>query len=90
MNFDGECSPPVREFMIANAGYWIDEFRLDGLRLDATQSIHDRSSQHLVAALTARAFGSPASTLVSMTAHAILAHPARMHPPIRERRHSRL
>ena len=33
---------PVREFFIANAGYWIDEFHLDGLRLDATQSIHDR------------------------------------------------
>ena len=32
---------PVREFFIANAGYWIDEFHLDGLRLDATQSIHD-------------------------------------------------
>ena len=34
---------PVREFFIANAGYWIDEFHLDGLRLDATQSIFDDS-----------------------------------------------
>jgi maltooligosyltrehalose trehalohydrolase len=55
LNFDGECSPAVREFVVANAGYWIDEFHLDGLRLDATQSIHDRSAQHVVAALTARA-----------------------------------
>ena len=29
---------PVREFFVANAVYWITEFHLDGLRLDATQS----------------------------------------------------
>ena len=28
---------------LANAGYWIDEFHLDGLRLDATQQIFDAS-----------------------------------------------
>ena len=43
LNFDGADAGPVREFFIANAGYWIDEFHLDGLRLDATQSIHDAS-----------------------------------------------
>jgi maltooligosyltrehalose trehalohydrolase len=37
INFDGPDAGPVREFFIANAGYWIDEFHLDGLRLDATQ-----------------------------------------------------
>ena len=31
----------MREFFVANAGYWIDEFHLDGLRLDATQQIFD-------------------------------------------------
>jgi len=34
-------SPGVREFIAENAAYWIDEFHLDGLRLDATQSIDD-------------------------------------------------
>ena len=34
---------PVREFFIANAGYWIDEFHFDGFRLDATQQIFDAS-----------------------------------------------
>jgi len=34
-------SPGVREFIAGNAAYWIDEFHLDGLRLDATQSIDD-------------------------------------------------
>ena len=36
LNFDGADAAPVREFFVANAGYWIDEFHLDGLRLDAT------------------------------------------------------
>ena len=35
LNFDGPGCGPVREFVLANAGYWIDEFHLDGLRLDA-------------------------------------------------------
>jgi maltooligosyltrehalose trehalohydrolase len=56
LNFDGEDSTPVREFFAANAGYWIDEYHLDGLRLDATQSIHDASEEHVLAliARTAR------------------------------------
>ena len=36
-------TPAVREFFVANAGYWIDEFHFDGLRLDATQDIYDAS-----------------------------------------------
>ena len=45
---------PVREFFVANAGYWIDEFHLDGLRLDATQQIFDRSPEHILAAIGRR------------------------------------
>jgi maltooligosyltrehalose trehalohydrolase len=41
INFDGPNSGPVREFVIANARYWVEEFHLDGLRLDATQNIYD-------------------------------------------------
>ena len=41
INFDGPDSGPVREFFVSNAAYWIDEFHLDGLRLDATQNIYD-------------------------------------------------
>lgn len=51
INFDGDHSGPVREFFSANAGYWIDEFHLDGLRLDATQQIFDRSEDHILAAI---------------------------------------
>jgi maltooligosyltrehalose trehalohydrolase len=54
LNFDGEDSGPVREFVLANVGYWIAEFHLDGLRVDATQSLFDRSREHILAAIAAR------------------------------------
>lgn len=49
INFDGKNAGPVREFFTANAGYWIEEFHLDGLRLDATHEIHDGSPRHILA-----------------------------------------
>jgi maltooligosyltrehalose trehalohydrolase len=48
-NFDCEGCTPVREFVVTNAAYWIDEFHLDGLRLDATQQIFDDSPVHVIA-----------------------------------------
>ncbi len=51
INFDGPDSGPTREFFVANAGYWIDEYHLDGLRLDATQQIFDGSDDHIIAAV---------------------------------------
>lgn len=48
LNFDGKNSGPVREFFSSNAAYWIDEFHLDGLRLDATQQIFDSSREHIL------------------------------------------
>jgi maltooligosyltrehalose trehalohydrolase len=51
INFDGPGAGPVREFFLANAAYWIDEFHLDGLRLDATQQIFDSSGEHILAAI---------------------------------------
>jgi maltooligosyltrehalose trehalohydrolase len=54
LNFDGPDSGPVREFYVSNAGYWIDEFHFDGLRLDAAQAIHDESPDHVLAAIERR------------------------------------
>jgi len=48
INYDGPGSRGVREFFLANAGYWIDEFRFDGLRLDATDAIYDDSTPHIL------------------------------------------
>lgn len=52
INFDAEHCGPVREFFCANAAYWIEEFHLDGLRLDATQQIFDASPEHILTALS--------------------------------------
>lgn len=54
INFDGENAAAVREFFIANAGYWIDEYHLDGLRLDAVHAIVDDSADRILAALARR------------------------------------
>jgi len=54
LNYDGEGSQPVREFILQNACEWIREFHLDGLRLDATQSIFDSGKVHLLAELVQR------------------------------------
>ncbi len=48
INFDGENHGPVREIFLANAAYWMDEFRFDGFRLDATHAILDDSPTHLL------------------------------------------
>ncbi|WP_295986129.1 malto-oligosyltrehalose trehalohydrolase [uncultured Variovorax sp.] len=48
INFDGEASRTVRDFFIHNACYWIEEFRFDGLRMDAIHAIRDDSRPHIV------------------------------------------
>jgi maltooligosyltrehalose trehalohydrolase len=48
INYDGPGSGPVRELALSNVRYWISEFRLDGLRLDATDNIYDESTSHLL------------------------------------------
>ena len=55
INFDGSDSKPVREFFVSNAAYWIEEFHLDGLRLDATQQIFDNSPENVLAAINREA-----------------------------------
>jgi maltooligosyltrehalose trehalohydrolase len=55
LNYDGADSRAVREFILANAVYWISEFHLDGLRVDATQSIKDSSRPHILADLVLKA-----------------------------------
>ena len=55
INYDSRQSGPVREFMIHNALYWIEEFNLDGLRLDAVHAIMDDSPRHLLQELAERA-----------------------------------
>ena len=51
INFDGDDAGPVRQFFIDNALYWLEEFRLDGLRFDAVHAIADNSDQHIIEAI---------------------------------------
>ena len=48
LNFDGPDSRPVRDFFIHNALYWLEEYHLDGLRLDAVHAIVDHSPTHIL------------------------------------------
>jgi malto-oligosyltrehalose trehalohydrolase len=47
IRFEGDHSATVREFFVHNALYWIEEFHLDGLRLDAVHAMHDRSRRFI-------------------------------------------
>jgi maltooligosyltrehalose trehalohydrolase len=48
MNFDGPHSDSVLEFFLANAMYWIEEFHIDSLRLDAVDWIFDQTPKHFL------------------------------------------
>ncbi|HEY2065253.1 MAG TPA: malto-oligosyltrehalose trehalohydrolase [Gemmatimonadaceae bacterium] len=48
LNFDGASSHGMRELCLANVRHWIEEYHLDGLRLDATQNIYDASPRHIL------------------------------------------
>jgi malto-oligosyltrehalose trehalohydrolase len=48
INFDGPESRTVRDFFIHNALYWLKEFHLDGLRIDAAHAIQDESCPNII------------------------------------------
>jgi maltooligosyltrehalose trehalohydrolase len=60
INFDGPGSPVVRRFVVDNVLYWLEEFHLDGLRLDAIHSIVDGSPRHIVEEVAGTVAAGPA------------------------------
>jgi len=48
INYDGELARTVRDFFVHNALYWVEEFRFDGLRMDAVHAIRDDSDTDIV------------------------------------------
>ena len=52
LNFDGENCQGMRDLVLANARYWIEEFHFDGLRLDAVQTVQDLSSPHILSCIS--------------------------------------
>ncbi len=59
INFDGDESHWVREYFIHNALYWIEEYNIDGLRLDAVHAIVDESEKHFLKELSERVQDGP-------------------------------
>jgi maltooligosyltrehalose trehalohydrolase len=51
INFDGPDSHLVRDYFIHNALYWLEEYRFDGLRLDAVHAIYDDSNPDFLTVL---------------------------------------
>ncbi|MES2183910.1 MAG: malto-oligosyltrehalose trehalohydrolase [Pseudomonadota bacterium] len=54
LNFDREGSDTVRAFFVQNALYWLEEYRFDGLRLDAIHAIVDDSALDVIDELAQR------------------------------------
>jgi len=54
INYDADQSKTIRDLITSNAVYWISEFHLDGLRLDAVHAIEDQSPVHLLDLIAAR------------------------------------
>ena len=48
INFDDAYSYGVRDYFIENALYWLEDYHIDGLRLDAIQAIYDSSAKHIL------------------------------------------
>jgi malto-oligosyltrehalose trehalohydrolase len=53
IDFDGPQSRPVRDFFIHNALYWLEEYCMDGLRLDAVHAIQSETQPDFVTELCA-------------------------------------
>src|SRR5436190_12000879 len=61
INFDGDSSATVRDFFVHNALYWLEEFNLDGLRVDAVHAIADDSRPDIVTEIATALHQGPAS-----------------------------
>jgi maltooligosyltrehalose trehalohydrolase len=48
VNYDGAGSDEVRRLVIDNALYWVTEYHVDGLRLDAVHGIFDFGALHVL------------------------------------------
>ena len=53
LNFDGPLNGPVREYFLGNPIYWMEEFHIDGFRLDAIHAIVDDTDRHVLCDITA-------------------------------------
>ncbi len=62
INFSGRNSRVVRDFFIHNALYWLEEYRFDGLRLDAVHAIFDESHPDILEEIASSVRDGPGKT----------------------------
>lgn len=51
VNYDDRGSDAVRAFVLDNVRLWIEDYHVDGLRLDAVHALYDRSPYHILQAI---------------------------------------
>ena len=83
VNYDDRGSDGVREFVLENARMWLEDFHLDGLRLDAVHAIYDSGATHILREIAdvARGVGERAGREIHVTAESDLNDPRTVSPP---------
>lgn len=51
VNYDDRGCDAVRDFVLDNVRMWLEEFHIDGLRLDAVHAIYDMGARHILRAI---------------------------------------
>jgi maltooligosyltrehalose trehalohydrolase len=57
VNLDGEGSAEVRRYILDNVAMWLEDYHVDGLRLDAVHALEDSSPVHLLEEMAAEVDG---------------------------------
>ena len=55
VNLDAPHSDGVRTFLLDNVRQWLEDYHLDGLRLDAVHELHDHRATHILEEMSALA-----------------------------------
>lgn len=81
INLDGDQAAGVRAFLLASARHWLEEYHLDGMRLDATFALIDDSPTHVLAELSEITHTLPGPRRVLIAED----HPSNLDPLLRPR-----
>ena len=84
VNVDGPGSDEVRRFFIGNALHWLDEYHIDGLRLDAIHGIVDTSAEPFLRelGLAVAELGERRRRTLTLIAESDLNDPRVVQPPV--------